>query len=79
MGESKPAATLLPSPVFNPEYHIGCSFLMDTQADGQQAKGQIVQLIEDHESLVAENPTRINFRVSVNNDQAGKLSPITRC
>jgi hypothetical protein len=37
-----------PPPVFNPEDLVGRSFLMDKQADGQQFRGQIVKLIEDH-------------------------------
>jgi hypothetical protein len=39
-----------PTPVFNPEDLVGRSFLMDKQEDGQC--GQIVELIEDHESMV---------------------------
>jgi hypothetical protein len=73
MCESKPASTLLPSPVFHPEDLIGHSFLMDKQADGWQERGKIMQLIEDHEWLVEENTTRIKFRVSVNNNQAERI------
>jgi hypothetical protein len=64
MDESKPtdtAASASPPPVINPEYLIGSSFLMDNQEDGQQYRGRIVQLIEDHESMVEDNPTRIKF------------------
>jgi hypothetical protein len=43
---------------------------MDKQEDGQQYRGRIVQVIEDHKSMVKDNPTRIKFRVSINNDQA---------
>jgi hypothetical protein len=32
-----------------------------------------VELIEDHESRVEDNPTRIKFRVSVNNDKAEEI------
>jgi hypothetical protein len=46
---------------------------MDKQEDGQHYRGRIVQLIEDHESMVDENPTRIKYRVSVNNDQAEEI------
>jgi hypothetical protein len=59
--------------VFNPQDLIGQSFLMDEQPDGQRARGKIVQLIDDHESSLADNPTRIQFRVSVNNDKADKI------
>jgi hypothetical protein len=47
---------------------------MDKQADGQQARGRIMQLMEDHESLVEENPTRIKFRVSVNNNHEEEIN-----
>jgi hypothetical protein len=32
-----------------------------------------VQLIEDHESSIEDNPTRIKFRISVNNDKAEEI------
>jgi hypothetical protein len=46
------------------------TFLMDEQEDGQKFRGGLVELIEDHESKVEENPTRIKFRFSVNEDKA---------
>jgi hypothetical protein len=46
---------------------------MDKQEDGQIVRGQIVELIEDHESKVEENHTRIKFRVSVNEDKAEEI------
>jgi hypothetical protein len=69
MDEYKLTDTPLPSPVFNPQDLIGRSFLMDEQPDGQRAKGEIVQLIEYLESSLEENPTMVQFRVSVNNDK----------
>ena len=69
----KPSQNQMPSPIFNPEELIGRSFLMNKQEDGQQFRGRIVQLIEDHESSVKDNPTRIKFRVSVNNDQSEEI------
>jgi hypothetical protein len=50
-----------PSPLFNPEDLTGRTFLMDEQEDGQKFRGLIVELIEDHESKVEDNPTRIKF------------------
>jgi hypothetical protein len=76
MDESKSADTAAiasPPPVIHPEDLIGRSFLMDKQEDGQHYRGRTVQLIEDHESIVEDNPTRIKFRVSVNNDQAEEI------
>jgi hypothetical protein len=61
------------TPVFNPEDLVGRTFLMDPKEDGQRFRAWIVKLIEDHESDVAENPTRIKFLCSVNNDQAEEL------
>jgi hypothetical protein len=46
---------------------------MDVQPDGQRARGKIVQLIEDHESALKDYQTRIQFRVSANNDKAEEI------
>jgi hypothetical protein len=73
MDEYKLADTPLQPPVFNPQDSIGQSFLMDEQPDGQRARGKIVQLIEDHESSLEDNPTRIQFKVSVNKDKAEEI------
>jgi Reverse transcriptase (RNA-dependent DNA polymerase) len=62
-----------PSPIFNPADLIGRTFLMDEQEDGQKFRGRVVELIEDHESKVEDNPTRIEFRVSVNEDKAEEI------
>jgi hypothetical protein len=69
MDESKPADAISPSPVFNPQDCIGLSFLMDEQSDGQRPRATITQLLEDHESKLADNPTRIKFKLSLNDDQ----------
>jgi hypothetical protein len=69
MDKYKPAATISPSSVFNPQDLIGWSFLMDKQSDGQKPRATIIQLLEDHESSLDDNPTRIKFRVSLNKDQ----------
>ena len=81
--ESKPAGTLNnddtsqkaksdnhSSPMFNPEEFIGLSFLINKQEDGRHFRGSVVQITRDHESLVNNNPTKINFLVSINEDQA---------
>jgi hypothetical protein len=69
MDESKPADTISPSPVFNPQDLIGRFFLMDKQSDGKRPRATITQLLEDHESKLEDNPTRIKFKLSLNNDQ----------
>jgi hypothetical protein len=63
MDESKPADTISPSPVFNLQDLIGRSFLMDKQSDGQWPRATITQLLEDHESKLEDNPTRIKIQV----------------
>jgi hypothetical protein len=60
-------------PIFNPEDLIGRTFPMDEQEYGQNFRGRIVELIEDHESKVEDNPTRIKFRVSVHEDKAEEI------
>jgi hypothetical protein len=79
MDESKhtdTAASASAPPVINPDDLIGRSFQMNKQEYGQYYRGKIVQLIEGHESMVEDNPTRIIFRVSVNNDQAEEIITI---
>jgi hypothetical protein len=66
---SKLAANTSPTPVFNPQDLIGRSFLMDKQSDGQKPRATITLLLEDHECLLEDNPTRIKFKVSLNKDQ----------
>jgi hypothetical protein len=51
---------------------------MDEQEDGQTFRRRIVELIEDHESKVEDNPTRIKFRVSVNEDKAEEIITYNR-
>jgi hypothetical protein len=68
-----------PPPVFIPEDLVGRSFLTNKQEDGQQFRGRIVELIEDHESMVEDTPTRIKFRVSVNEDKAEEMITYKKC
>ena len=62
-----------PSPVFDPEDLIGRTFLMDQQSDGQKFRAKVTEMVEDHESQLLDNPTRIKFLCSINNDQAEEL------
>jgi hypothetical protein len=68
-----------PLPRHHPQDLIGRSFLMDQQPDGQRARGKIVQLVGDHESSLEDNPTRIQFRVSVNNNKAEEIIMYNKC
>ena len=65
-------------PVFNPEELIGRTFLMDTQDNGEKHRAKIVQMLEDHESDINDNPTMIKFRLSINNDAAEDIITYNR-
>ena len=58
-----------PPAVFDPHDLVGRTFLLDKNEQGEQHRARIVELIEDHESKVEDNPTRIKFVCSVNDDQ----------
>jgi hypothetical protein len=62
-----------PDTVFNPADHVGLTFLLDKQEDGKQFRARIVKLLEDHENNVENNPTRLKFVLSVNDDQAQEV------
>ena len=55
--------------VFDPSDLVGRTFLLPEQEDGQQHRAKIVELLEDHESKRDDNPTRIKFQCSVDNDR----------
>ena len=69
--EDEPTQVL--PPVFNPEDLIGCLFLMDPQENGEIHRAKIVQMLDDYEHNVNENPTMIKFRLSINNDEAEEV------
>ncbi|MEL7196229.1 MAG: reverse transcriptase domain-containing protein [Bacteroidota bacterium] len=52
-------------PVFSPSDLVGRTFLMDEQEDGQRLRARIIEAIEDHETSVEQNPTKIRFRCSL--------------
>ena len=75
-GETKQTTTpdsTSPAPVFNPEDLVGRTFLLDKQENGQRFRARIVQLVEDHESSVENNPARVKFVCSVNDNQAEEI------
>jgi hypothetical protein len=55
--------------IVNPQELLGCTFLMDTQEDGQRFRARIVECISDHESNVRRSDDHVKFRVSVNEDE----------
>jgi hypothetical protein len=59
--------------MFNPDDLVGRTFLLDKEHDGQQFRARILKLIQDHESKLEENPTRIKFLLSINDDQAQEV------
>lgn len=46
---------------------------MDTQQDGQKHRATIRKMIEDHDSKLEDNPTRLKFLISVNQDDGEEV------
>jgi hypothetical protein len=59
--------------IFNPEDLIGRSFMINTCNDGTFSQAQVVKLIEDHESKTDDNPSKLKFLLSVNEDKAEEI------
>jgi hypothetical protein len=55
--------------IVNPQELLGCTFLMDTQEDGQRFRAHIVECISDHESNVRCSDDHVKFQISVNEDE----------
>jgi hypothetical protein len=55
--------------IVNPQELLGCTFLMDTQENGQRFCARIVECISDHESNVRRSDNHVKFRFSVNEDE----------
>jgi hypothetical protein len=55
--------------IVNPQELLGCTFLMDTQEDGQRFRACIVECISDHESNVRCSDDHVKFRISINEDE----------
>jgi hypothetical protein len=60
-------------PLFDPEDLVGRTFLLEEREYVQKFRARIVKLLEDHESDLQENPTRIKFLCLFNNDQAEEI------
>jgi len=74
----EPADTLQASdghtvPVFNPHDLVGRTFLMDPQENGERYRARILEAIQGFDDDLGRNPTRIKFKVSVNNDEFEEL------
>jgi hypothetical protein len=55
--------------IVDPQELLGCTFLMDTQEDGQRFRARIVECLSDHESNVRRSDDHVKFRISVNEDE----------
>jgi hypothetical protein len=55
--------------IVDPQELLGCTFLMDTQEDGQRFRAHIVKCISDHESNVRHSDDHVKFRISINEDE----------
>jgi hypothetical protein len=55
--------------IVDPQELLGCTFLMDTQEDGQRFCAHIVECISNHESNVHRSGDHVKFQISVNEDE----------
>jgi hypothetical protein len=55
--------------IVDPQELLGCTFLMDTQKDGQRFRACIVECISDQESNVRHSDDHVKFWISVNEDE----------
>jgi hypothetical protein len=55
--------------IVDPQELLGCTFLMDTQEDGQRFRARIVEYISDHESNLCRSDDHVKFRISINEDE----------
>jgi hypothetical protein len=55
--------------IVDPQELLGCTFLMDTQEDGQRFHARIVKCISDHGSNVCRSDDHVKLRISVNEDE----------
>jgi hypothetical protein len=60
-------------PVFHPSDLAGKTFLMDPMEDGHRHRARIVRAIEDHDGEIEDNPTRIQFLCSINDNESEEI------
>ena len=58
-----------PMMIMQPEDMIGRTFLTEPQDNGERHRARIVKAIIDHENNIKNNPDRIKFLCSFNNDE----------
>ena len=56
-------------PTFDPTDLIGRSFLLPPEEDGQRFRGKIIEALTDNERELCNQPERIRFRCSINDDE----------
>jgi hypothetical protein len=57
--------------LFEPDALIGRTILLDEQDEnGQRLRARVVKLVEDHEGRVENNPARLKFVLSMNEDKS---------
>jgi len=56
-------------PMFDPSGFIGCTFLKESEEDGQHFCTKIVEAIVENEEQLANEPEKIKFCCSVNDDE----------
>jgi len=54
--------------VFHPIDLVGQTFLLEPCEDDQHFHARIIKAIEDHEQSIAQDPNRLKFLCSINND-----------
>jgi len=60
-------------PVFDPADLVGRSFLMDKETDGRRFCATIIKKLEDHDSDVVKNPTRIKFLCRISDKEEEEI------
>jgi hypothetical protein len=55
--------------IVDPQELLGCTFLMDTQEDGQRFRACIIECISDHESNIRCSDDHVKFQISINEDE----------
>lgn len=56
-------------PTFDPDSLIGRSFLKTPEEDGQRFRGKIIEALDKTNCSLHDNPERIKFRCSINDDE----------